>query len=347
MKAEDEKTFYRSLYQFADGKKSIVLEKSTEQIYFRKEMTIYNRGVYDYLWQHPSPHIPHIHELLEKDGALIVIEEYVPGENLETVLEERSLSEKEAKQVLLEVCKVLETLHGAHPPIIHRDIKPSNIMICMDGNVKLIDFNASKIVNDEKREDTTLMGTPGYAAPEQFGFGQSEVRTDVYGVGMLLELLLGKYKQYRRIIEKATMVDVEKRYKNISFLKEDISHVGEFPWIPAGFHKGESRIKTLILDIFYVFSFILAVSIAEIPSGKAMEKGFSLQSDSDFCLLYPLFFAWIWITGDWARICRRHEFLNRQIFPIKAAVWALMMTGIFFVWVLLVFLVATTAFNKS
>ena len=335
MKIQEEKTFYKQLYQFADGEKSIVLEKSTERVFFRKEMTVYNREVYQYLWEHPVSGIPHIHEMLEEEGKLIVIEEYVPGVTLESILEERELSEKESRRILLDICDALENLHKADPPIIHRDIKPSNIMILPDGSAKLIDFDASKFIHDKKNTDTNLMGTPGFAAPEQYGFGQSEVRTDVYAVGVLAELLLGKYEKYRKFIEKAKKVNVEERYKDISATKEAIANSGQFPLIPPGFHSNEPRIKTLILDALYIFFFLFTYSIINDDYQKSAVKKTVWNRILDFVCVYSLFFAWIWITADWARICKKHVKLNRQFIAVKILLWALAMVVVPIAWLII------------
>ena len=124
-------------------------------------------------------HIPAIHSFWEEDGKLVVLEEYIQGKTLDALLSKGMLDEQEKIRIVLNVCDALSFLHSAKIPIIHRDIKPSNIMLTNDGIVKLIDYDAAKVFHRGKNEDTTLIGTVGRAAPEQFGFAQSDARTDV------------------------------------------------------------------------------------------------------------------------------------------------------------------------
>lgn len=81
-------------------------------------------------------------------------------------------------------------MHSYYLPIIHRDIKPSNVIVTNDGIVKLLDMNAAKYYKGNAEEDTHLIGTVGYAAPEQYGFGESSVQTDIYALGVLLNYLI-------------------------------------------------------------------------------------------------------------------------------------------------------------
>lgn len=90
-------------------------------------------------------------------------------------------------------------LHRQNPPVIHRDVKPDNILVMGDGTVILTDFNIARHVSGVKSRDTLIMGTAGYAAPEQFGFAESDARTDVYGLGATVRELL-KNSQVSRLI---------------------------------------------------------------------------------------------------------------------------------------------------
>ena len=117
-------------------------------------------------------------------------------------------------------CRILAQLHRAEPPIIHRDIKPGNIILTEDGTVKLLDMNAARQLSEGKEADTRLLGTAGYAAPEQYGFAQSDARTDIYAAGVLMNVLrtgcLPQEKlaggSLRRIVRKCTHIDPNRRY---------------------------------------------------------------------------------------------------------------------------------------
>lgn len=167
---------------------------------------------------------PEIICLVEDGTRTIVIEEYVSGHTLQQLLTEKEyLGEKAVAAIAMQLCDGLAVLHGAG--IIHRDIKPANL-IWGNGVVRLIDFDASREVKQSAQEDTTHLGTKGYAPPEQFGYGQTDARSDIYALGVtLLELLGPDYHGYlRRILEKCREVDPKKRYQNVQLLQAAIQH---------------------------------------------------------------------------------------------------------------------------
>lgn len=123
-----------------------------------------------------------------------------------------------------ELCSVLEFLHGKD--IIHRDIKPSNISLANDGHIRLIDFDAARMPKEDLEQDTRLLGTRGYAPPEQYGFAQTDARADIYSLGVTLEQLLGDKahkKRYKRIIGKCTNLNPDKRYQSARQVKRAFS----------------------------------------------------------------------------------------------------------------------------
>ena len=142
------------------------------------------------------PNLPVIYDIIVKKTVLFMVMEYIEGENLkEFVKKNGCVDEKKALLWGKQIGEVLWYLHRQNPPIIYRDLKPSNLMLRRDGQVVLIDFGtAREYVPGEKREDTTCLGTRGYAAPEQYGGkGQTDERTDIYCFGVTLyHLLTGK-----------------------------------------------------------------------------------------------------------------------------------------------------------
>ena len=118
--------------------------------------------------------------------------EYIEGDSLQKILDGgRRFSVRETAEAGLSFCAILGKLHGSDPPLIYRDFKPANILIRKDGSYVLIDYGACRIFKTEASRDTKMLGTEGYAAPEQYGgWEQSDVRTDVYGIGAVLHHML-------------------------------------------------------------------------------------------------------------------------------------------------------------
>lgn len=141
--------------------------------------------------RHPS--LPSIVDVIDGEGVFFIVMDYIEGISLEARLKEQGPQAQEdviawGKQL----CGVLGYLHRLEPPIIYRDMKPSNVMLKSDGSVTLIDFGTARELKDQGRtDDTVCLGTPGYAAPEQWGGrGQTDARTDIYCLGASLYYLL-------------------------------------------------------------------------------------------------------------------------------------------------------------
>lgn len=132
------------------------------------------------------------------DHGFVVVEEYVQGVPLQDMLDGgKRFDARETVEIGLQLCSALEALHGCG--IVHRDIKSANIMMCDDGSVKLLDLHSARIHRDTQGQDTTLLGTQGYAPPEQFGFTQTDFRSDIYALGVTLyELHYGQLPDMRQ-----------------------------------------------------------------------------------------------------------------------------------------------------
>jgi serine/threonine protein kinase, bacterial len=141
------------------------------------------------------PNLPRVTDHFEQDGKAYLVMEYVPGETLLSFLMREGLPQPQARvfEWARQLCDALDYLHTQLPPIIFRDLKPANIMLTPSGQVKLIDFGIARLFKPGQSKDTQAFGTIGYSAPEQYGKGQTDARSDVYSLGVLLHQLLTGY----------------------------------------------------------------------------------------------------------------------------------------------------------
>ena len=181
--------------------------------------------VYRKLLTVDCPNLPRIFEVAEQDGMTAVLEEYVQGDSLGFLLEGGCFSPTQAKETTKQLCNALWVLHSMGA--VHRDIKPENVII-RGSEAVLIDFDASRIYKIETSRDTQVLGTVGYAAPEQYNIAQTDGRSDIYSLGVMLNIMLtGKHPSKElaggilgRVVQKCTMMNPEKRYKNVLYLME-------------------------------------------------------------------------------------------------------------------------------
>ena len=229
LEEESRLSFYREL-TVLDEKKNIVLvqDRRNSELCVKKTLDIYSRDVYEQLASVRIEGVPAVKECVADDGKLIVVEEYVQGRSLKQVLDEQGLlNAEQAYEIAVQLVDILVRLHQLEPAIVHRDIKPSNIIIEKNGHVNLIDFNAARHVNADKNEDTRMLGTVYFAAPEQFGFGQSDERTDIYGLGATINYIMTGDKpgagiaecRFSDILKKCLMVDAKDRYQSAAELR--------------------------------------------------------------------------------------------------------------------------------
>ncbi|MBP1574741.1 MAG: leucine-rich repeat protein [Oscillospiraceae bacterium] len=186
--------------------------------------------VYKKLMNVSCKNLPEIFSVYEGPDMTAVLEEYVSGDTLFSLLKCDVLSEKEAGDIVVQLCNALDSIHGIGA--VHRDIKPENIII--DGNrVVLIDFDASRIVDPDKSTDTKILGTTGYAPPEQYGLSQTDSRSDIYALGVVLNVMLtGEHPSTKlaegglgKIVQKCTMIAPESRFQSTGELKSAVEDI--------------------------------------------------------------------------------------------------------------------------
>lgn len=214
----------RQLKESQRGSISVVRHRSSGTRYIFRRF-VGNGGVYKKLLPISCPYLPQILEVGEKDGQTAVLEEYIQGDTLAEVLEGGLLTPAEAKQIMLQLCAALRILHSMGA--VHRDIKPDNVIL-RGGDAVLIDFDAARFFKSELNTDTQILGTTGFAAPEQYGLSQSDGRADIYALGVLLNVMLtGKHPSRElvpgkmgHVVQRCTMVNPRKRYQNVLHLME-------------------------------------------------------------------------------------------------------------------------------
>lgn len=181
--------------------------------------------VYRRLLTVDCPYLPRIEEAASSRGRVAVLEEYVQGDTLLYLLEGGVLDWSEARKVTADICGALWVLHSMGA--VHRDVKESNVIL-RGNDAVLIDFDASRIVKPEHPADTVILGTTGYAAPEQFGMSQTDGRADIYSLGVLLNVLLtGQHPSRRlaegragRIVRRCTMMNPDQRFRDVLELRD-------------------------------------------------------------------------------------------------------------------------------
>ncbi len=157
-----------------------------------------------------SPYIVKFVEFGEDEDGFFSVEEFIEG----VPAAEKTFTKKQAFKAIMQLCEAMRTLHGEN--IIHRDIKPSNIIIASDGNIRLIDFDAARVEKIIGDKDTQILGTEGFAPPEQFGFSQTDRRSDIYSFGVTMRVLLGENcAGFENIIKKCTSFDPKYRYRDM------------------------------------------------------------------------------------------------------------------------------------
>lgn len=170
--------------------------------------------------------LPIIYDIINLDDGQIILEEFINGITVAQILQDRCYTYRGAKTVLSAVCNALCVLHSMD--IIHRDIKPENVIVTPKGNIYLIDFNAARLYTENKGRDTVALGTIGYAPPEQFGISQSDKKSDIYSLGVLLNVMLtGTHPSQKlakgkagKIVLKCTQIDPNSRFQTAEKLIE-------------------------------------------------------------------------------------------------------------------------------
>lgn len=191
------------------------------------------------------PTLPRIVDIIDNGSTLYIIMDYIEGESLDKILKEYGPQPEEVViDWAMQICDAFSYLHSQNPKIIYRDMKPANIMLKPEGNIKIIDFGIAREYKEQNLQDTTVLGTRGYASPEHYGSRQTDERSDIFTLGMTMHHLLTGidprpadyiYAPVRQwnpalsegieaIIDKCTQLNPEDRYQNCAELMYDLQH---------------------------------------------------------------------------------------------------------------------------
>lgn len=187
------------------------------------------------------PNIPKVVDYFAEAGQYYLVMDFIPGKTLEAMMNEGRgpFSEQQVAEWGAQLCDVLSYLHSRQPPVIFRDLKPGNIIVQPDGTLKLIDFGIARLFKAGRSSDTVAIGTPGFAAPEQHGRTQTDARSDLYSLGVLLHHLATSHdpasdpfnlpparrlnpqlsSHFDGVVARATALQVQSRFQTASAMR--------------------------------------------------------------------------------------------------------------------------------
>lgn len=266
-----------------DGRKvTLVKHRGSGRIAVKKVIPAENLGIFEKLRELHHPNLVQILEIYPQGEQAVIIEEFISGETLEAKLEQEGVLPKEqAVEYTSQILEALKIVHQHH--IIHRDITPGNVLISLDGVVKLTDFDIARTRKEKKSRDTTILGTVGYAPPEQYGFYQTDVTADFYSVGVLLNVMLTgripgegitEHKHLGKIIRKCTQIDPAKRYSSAESIQRELQQeyadkrekkkIEKDKSVIPGFRNGIRWRKYVAIAGYVMMFFMTALSVEEV-----------------------------------------------------------------------------------
>ena len=247
------------------------------------------------------PNLPRIYDHFTDPEHWYLVMDFIEGETLEEYLKQAGhLTVKETLNVGIQLANVLGYLHSQEPPIIFRDVKPANIMRTLNGHLFLIDFGIARHFNPAKKRDTGALGSPGYAAPEQYGKAQSTEQTDIYGLGATLTtLLLGDDdskgaapppkipRKLQRLLDHMLESDAARRPENMQAVMQRLQRM-QISWKDVVGRCVRSLAWGLLIGSFPYSVFLLNAFIARIPFvGMILSRPVSILAQVLFSL-WPL-----------------------------------------------------------
>jgi serine/threonine protein kinase len=264
----------KSIYHVEDAKETSYILKIFQKTY--------KYHLYESLSKLTHENMPQIHDVALFEDCFYVIEDYIAGRTLrETLDESGALSKKEMLGILMQLCDVLAYLHNQPTPIIHRDITPTNIMVTDGGIVKLIDFDIAREHKDEATSDTEVIGTKHFAPPEQYGFSQSDPRTDIYALGMLMTVMMTntyevqrvKDSQIASVIERCMKLSPDKRFQTVKKLKGRLDRISN--------NKHSPQVKIIAAFVMTLVVAVLWIAVSQRNVDEAFVDGDTIAIEDE------------------------------------------------------------------
>lgn len=342
---------YQEIYDLShekDRKTTLCRNRKTGNFVVKKYVSPAQAEIYHQLKGNQHRNLIRIYEIWVAGDICQVIMEFVSGRTLADELQEKGrLAVAEAMPLLEQMLDALQEIHRGF--IIHRDIKPDNILISTDGVVKLLDFGIARRPKEMQSSDTAILGTPGYASPEQFGFQQTGVPADIYALGVVLnKMLTGRMpgeklpddKILKQVVSKCIQIDPHNRYGSVAELKADIGmetgvgllDTGKIKYdktIWPGFRGGEQWCK-IIAVIGY--SLMLTMSLGAIMLMAESETAFDFLDN-----LYALICIWLifFILSNFYRWDRKMIWMRQQPVAARIIIRIFLAVFVFFSWIIL------------
>ena len=182
---------------------------------------------YELLSEIECENLPEVYDVISLSDGQIVLEEYIDAMTVSQIMEAEKFTYADTKKIIRGICNALHALHSLG--IIHRDVKPENVVIDKTGGVYLIDLNASRKTSTSSK-DTVIMGTVGYVSPEQLGISQTDARTDIYALGVMLNVMeTGIHPSQKmasgkigKIVRKCTSMSPDERFQSAQKLADSL-----------------------------------------------------------------------------------------------------------------------------
>ena len=282
------------------------------------------------------PNLMTVYDVVKKDGVCVSICEFIGGTTLQFHVENTGgYPVDTVKKIMYQVCDGLSVLHKNG--IVHRDIKPENIMMDNNGNIKIIDYDITRIIKSQQNHDTNILGTAGYASPEQFGFSQTTHKADIYSCGVLMNYLLTaklpNEKLYQGkltpVIQKCIEIDEKNRFDNIDDLKKAIlkerANVSEIQFRPLPGFRGKHILPKILMTIVIAFWLLLLFVVIAVITQLIQE-----QSLRKLDVIMPLNFLFFWSAIPYFLFGDIFE-LSEKIYPKDPKIGRFIQKGLGFI----------------